>query len=357
MNFNGDNMSDIISGAQASKKWRMPPEIIIALCDKKMIEGAFKFGDEWWIPSNSEKPTEELIKEIEKEAGTSLAEEERIAKQRKKSFNGLSASEWANHSRSVWNDVSSARGKKHLDHGATYPEKLCNRLIEMYSHVGDFILDPFLGTGTTVISALNNDRCAIGIELTNRFYSVASMEIDIVAKKLGKNKNCYSVLQGDCTEVLKTIDSESVQLTITSPPYANLIHMVVDDRSNRHKESMFVKENNATTNLYSSDERDLGNMPMEQYVEAVEKIMVELYRVTKKGGYNVWVVKDFRDTAHKIPYVDLHSKIAQAGEFAGFKYHDLIIWDQNERRKLVCLGYPSVFYVNQNHSYLVVMRK
>ena len=98
-------------------------------------------------------------------------------------------------------------------------------------------------------------------------------------------------------------------------------------------------------------------MPMDQYIEAVKNIMVELYRITKKGGYNVWVVKDFRDTAHKIPYIDLHSKIAYAGECAGFKYHDLIIWDQNERRKLVCLGYPSVFYVNQNHSYLVVMRK
>ncbi len=85
--------------------------------------------------------------------------------------------------------------------------------------------------------------------------------------------------------------------------------------------------------------------------------MQELFRITKKGGYNAWVVKDFRDTKNKIPYVDLHSKIAMAGEKAGFKYHDLIIWDQNQHRKLVLLGYPSVFYVNQNHSYIVILRK
>ena len=41
----------------------------------------------------------------------------------------------------------------------------------------------------------------------------------------------------------------------------------------------------------------------------------------------------------------------------GFLYHDLIVWDQNDQRSLVLLGYPTVFYVNQNHSYLVVLRK
>lgn len=69
------------------------------------------------------------------------------------------------------------------------------------------------------------------------------------------------------------------------------------------------------------------------------------------------VVKDFRDTRNKIPYVNLHGKIIECGERAGFLHHDLIIWDQNEQRSLVLLGYPSVFYVNQNHSYLVVLRK
>ena len=57
------------------------------------------------------------------------AEEKKKAEQRKKTFNGLCASEWAELSKSVWNDVSSVRQKKHLKHGATFPEKLCKRLI------------------------------------------------------------------------------------------------------------------------------------------------------------------------------------------------------------------------------------
>lgn len=291
-------------------------------------------------------------------------EEEKRAEQRKRTFNGLCASEWAELSRSVWNDVSSPRKKKHLDHGATYPEKLCDRLIAMYSKSEDVVLDPFLGTGTTVISAIKNKRNAIGIELTDRFFDVASTSIyDICHEAQLSLFSCestlgkYKLYKGDCSEILKKIPADKVQLTITSPPYADLIHKVVEDRSLRHKNSAFVSENNATTNLYSDDDRDLGNMKMDEYIQKVEIIMQEIYRVTKKGGYNAWVVKDFRDTKNKIPYIDLHSKIAAAGEKAGFKYHDLIIWDQNQHRKLVLLGYPSVFYVNQNHSYIVILRK
>lgn len=283
--------------------------------------------------------------------------------QQKRTFNGLSASEWASMSSSVWNDVSSPRTKKHLNHGATYPEKLCNRLITMYSHCDDIVLDPFLGTGTTVISAMKNSRKSIGIELTDRFYNVAK---DSIAEyytanqiNLFGNKTCYSPIlyKGDCLDILKEIEDESVQLTLTSPPYADLIHKIVEDRTKHHKKSKFVFENNATTNIYSDDERDLGNMPLDKYIHKIEQIMQNLYKVTKKGGYNAWVVKDFRNTKEGIPYVDLHSKIAAAGEKAGFLYHDLIIWDQNQHRKLVLLGYPSVFYVNQNHSYVVIMRK
>lgn len=289
--------------------------------------------------------------------------EEKIAQQRAKSFNGLCATEWASLSGSVWNDVSSARAKMHLEHGATFPEKLCDRLVAMYSKVGDTVLDPFLGTGTTVISAIKNKRNGIGIELTDRFYNVAAEQIENTVSSSqfvlcdDVQFGTFQLIKGDCSEMLRDIPEETIQLTVTSPPYADLIHKVVEDRTKAHKNSRFVTENNATTNIYSDDERDLGNMSMEQYLKQVEKIMTELFRVTKNGGYNAWVVKDFRDTKHGIPYVDLHSKIAAAGEKAGFLYHDLIIWDQNAHRKLVLLGYPSIFYVNQNHSYIVILRK
>lgn len=287
-----------------------------------------------------------------------VTDEEKVIKeqeQRQKTFNGMTAHEWTISSRSVWNDVSSARQGKHLLHGATFPEKLAERVIKMYSKEGDNVLDPFLGTGTTVIAAIKNDRFGYGIELTDKYFTLATNEVAASTNLLVKPN--YKLYQGDCESQLDELENETIQLTFTSPPYADLIHKVVEDREKRHKHSAFVEENNATTNVYSDNELDLGNMPMDIYKEKVTRIMKKIYDKTKPGGYNIWVVKDFRDIKNKIPYVDLHSAIAECGSKAGFLYHDLIIWDQNEQRALVLLGYPSTFYVNQNHSYLVVLRR
>lgn len=281
--------------------------------------------------------------------------EEKEREQRQKTFNGMTAREWTLSSRSVWNDLSSARKSQHLQHGATYPEKLCDRVIAMYSREGDVVLDPFLGTGTTVMSAMKNNRQAVGIELTTKYFEIASAQIEQCKGLFCSHEPM--LLNGDCELEIQKLRDNSVQLTLTSPPYADLIHKVVEDRKLRHKKSKFVEENNATTNVYSDSELDLGNMAVEEYTKKVEKIMHHLFNKIKPGGYNVWVVKDFRDTRNKIPYVNLHGKIIECGERAGFLHHDLIIWDQNEQRSLVLLGYPSVFYVNQNHSYLVVLRK
>lgn len=275
-----------------------------------------------------------------------------------KAFNELSTQEWTKNSRSVWNDVSSPRSKNALKHGATFPKKLSDRIINLYCAKNDLVLDPFLGTGTTALSALEFGRKVVGFELSSEFYAIALQSLKEKENTLFHTKSeNYEIIQGDCIKLIDTLENDSIALTLTSPPYADLIHKVVDDRQNRHKKSAFVVDNNATTRIYSQDKNDLGNMSFEPYMQAVKTIMKKLYLKTKPNGYNVWVVKDYRDTKNKIPYVDLHTHIAQAGEVAGFKYHDLIIWDQNERRRLVLLGYPSVFYVNQNHSFIVVLRK
>lgn len=296
-----------------------------------------------------------MAKNYNKKTLSESEEKEKEKAQRERTFNGMTAREWTLCSKSVWNDVSSARNSKQLLHGATYPLKLCDRCISMYSRAGDVVLDPFLGTGTTVISAIKNKRFGIGIEITDKYFKIATTEVENSLNLFTKPN--YKLIKGDCLEKIKDLDDCSIQLTLTSPPYANLIHLVVDDRTNRHKHSAFVEKNNATTNVYSSDPNDLGNMDLETYKARVTEIMKVIFAKTRPGGYMVWVVKDFRDVRHKIPYVDLHSAIAACGQHAGFLYHDLIIWDQNDQRALVLLGYPSVFYVNQNHSYLVVMRK
>ncbi len=68
-------------------------------------------------------------------------------------------------------------GARQIEHEAMFPEELPKRLIKMYTFVGDTVLDPFLGSGTTVKAALNLNRNAIGYEINEKF-------LDIIKEKL-----------------------------------------------------------------------------------------------------------------------------------------------------------------------------
>lgn len=277
--------------------------------------------------------------------------------QRARSFNGLTASEWTSLSKNVWDDLSSPREAHHLEHGAVYPIKLVNRVVSIYSKKGDWVIDPFLGVGSTVVGALELERNSLGIELNPRFTEIAE---HWVGQKIGlfSNPNIEArCINGDCRDVLKTLPSEKFQLLLTSPPYANFIRRSVEDRTKHHKTSIIHHENNSRVKAYSDSPKDFGNFSYENFLDNLFPILSESHRIMKKGGYQVWVVKDYRDTKRGIPYVPFHSDLASLGQKAGFAYHDLIVWNQNEQRRLVLLGYPSVFYTNQNCSFMVVFRK
>ncbi len=290
----------------------------------------------------------------------------------KPGFNGLSTRDWTLLSASVFSsrEVSSARNEFHKEHGATFPLALAERAISLYAGEDDTVLDPFLGTGTTIIAACKLNRKGIGFELYDRFAFIAinlleeektqrNMRASIGQDRV-LNTDDLKIVEGDCLELIKELEGNSIQLTFTSPPYADFIHKSVKDREKRAKSTMpsaIVTENKSSVSAYGESDRDFGNLDYESFLISVEELMAEIYRVTKPGGYNVWVVKDYRDTKNLKPYIDVHTGIANAGANVGFFYHDLIIWDQNAQRTLVLNGYPSVFYTNQNHSYLVVLRK
>jgi modification methylase len=64
--------------------------------------------------------------------------------------------------RQIWDDVGGASTR---EHPAPYPMEIADRLIRMFSFAGDTVLDPFLGTGTTTLAAMDAGRNSIGIEI------------------------------------------------------------------------------------------------------------------------------------------------------------------------------------------------
>ena len=74
----------------------------------------------------------------------------------------------------IWTGLTGASTKKHP---APYPTELAERLIRMFSFVGDTVLDPFLGTGTTSVAAARCGRNSLGIEVDPQYFDQAAMRV------------------------------------------------------------------------------------------------------------------------------------------------------------------------------------
>jgi site-specific DNA-methyltransferase (adenine-specific) len=102
----------------------------------------------------------------------------------------LTQEEWSQYFSGHWNFP----GEKQDKHLAMFPAELPRRLIKMFSFVGDTVLDPFLGSGTTSLAANNLGRQSIGYEVNENF-------LPTIKKRLGIAKKGVSV--GGVFEIVK----------------------------------------------------------------------------------------------------------------------------------------------------------
>lgn len=96
----------------------------------------------------------------------------------------LTGEEWNQYFTGHWN-FPGERQNKHL---AMFPEELPRRLIKMFSFVGDTVLDPFLGSGTTSLAAKNLGRHSMGYEINREF-------LPIIMDKVGQDSPSLRILE------------------------------------------------------------------------------------------------------------------------------------------------------------------
>ena len=111
----------------------------------------------------------------------------------------LTKEEWKEYFSGHWNFP----GERQIEHEAMFPEELPKRLIRMFTFVGDTVLDPFLGSGTTVKAALNLERNAIGYEINEKF-------LPIIKKKIDINQNLFENKKIEITKRNQQIKIEPV---------------------------------------------------------------------------------------------------------------------------------------------------
>lgn len=124
----------------------------------------------------------------------------------------LSKDEWREYTMTVWQIANVSDP----DHPAVFPIEIPRRLIKLFSFVGEPVLDPFAGTGTTALAALELGRKAICIEQNPAY-------VDIIIERcglFGQASNAITVKNGDSRE-MKEFEDNSIGLVVTSPPYWN----------------------------------------------------------------------------------------------------------------------------------------
>jgi site-specific DNA-methyltransferase (adenine-specific) len=92
----------------------------------------------------------------------------------------MTAEEWNTYFAGHWN-FAGARQNNHI---AMFPEELPRRLIKMFSFVGETVLDPFAGSGTTSLAAKNLDRNSIGYEINQDFLPVIKDKLEVHQKDM-----------------------------------------------------------------------------------------------------------------------------------------------------------------------------
>jgi site-specific DNA-methyltransferase (adenine-specific) len=152
-----------------------------------------------------------------------------------------------------------------------------------------------------------------------------------------------SIIRGDCRKVLSGLSANSVQLTITSPPYRNAIDYEAHIEKNGYYRGKVRKETG-------------------EYLDEMVQIFNEhIYRVTKDGGYCCIVIGNevVNGTIIPLPHM-LLSKLVQP--FGNWNLHEEIIWHKvtggtNRYGSFVINPYPKYFRANIMHEFILVLRK
>lgn len=170
-------------------------------------------------------------------------------------INCLTPKEWIKSQLGVWEFNYEERDIRDKNlHPATFPISLARRVISLFSHKGELVLDPFVGSGTTLVAARDLDRNAIGFDLNSEY-------TELCRRRLGQQKlsgaSKQIAITDDARNISKYFRENSISCMITSPPNANLLNRQRKNKSRRGSER--YNEQYMKVEQYSQDPRDLGN--------------------------------------------------------------------------------------------------
>lgn len=250
-------------------------------------------------------------------------------------INCMTAKEWMKSQIGVWQFAYEARDIRDKSiHPATYPISLAKKCIELFTHEGELVLDPFVGSGTTLVAARDICRNAVGFDLNQEYINICNKRL---ANQTIFNNAEQLAICGDARNIEDNFEEQSVSLCLTSPPYANLLNRKRKNKSRRGNTRKNVQYNKIEQ--YSQDKRDLGILEIEEYTEEISKIYEKILPLLKPKAHCVINVPDMWWENKRIT---IHISVVEALKKAGYELRNIIIWDRtNIVNRVGIFGWPN----------------
>ena len=215
------------------------------------------------------------------------------------------------------------------DYRGNFAPQIPGNVILNYSAEGDLVLDPMVGSGTTLIEARLLNRNAVGRDISEKAVAISRQRLTFEVD----NDSYQRVEIGDVRN-LTNIDDNSIDLIVTHPPYLNL-----------------VKYSDGQT---PGDLSNISSIP--KFLDELHLGFHELFRVLKPGHYCGLLIGDTRRGQH---YVPLSHFVLQRCLKTGFVLKEEIIKTQHNTtygRRWTGSAKHYKFYLIM-HEHLYILRK
>ncbi|MDE0267787.1 MAG: DNA methyltransferase [Acidimicrobiaceae bacterium] len=245
----------------------------------------------------------------------------------------LTAKEWLKNQIGVWQFNYEKRDIRDKSiHPATFPISLARRVIDQFTHEGELVLDPFVGSGTTLVAAQDANRNAVGFDLLSQYVDLCNTRL--IEKPLFSATR-QMVVCDDAKNIRRYLPDESTKLVFTSPPYANLLNRKRKNKSRRERKN----EQLGKVEQYSQDPRDLGTMELDVYTKNMGDIFEDILPLLKPKAHCIINVPDMWWENERIT---IHVSLIEELRSRGFELRNTIIWDRtNIVNRIGIFGWPS----------------
>jgi DNA modification methylase len=275
---------------------------------------------------------------------TELTSQERS---RANKLNELTGKKWIKFTKSWFIHNPPRREESKMLHPACFPETLIHEFIEFFTKKYQWVFDPFLGTGSTLVSAQASLRNGIGIEIYEQYAEIARKRL--LQKKLFEHHQVEEiVITGDSkniVDIFKGRNLPKVDFCITSPPYWNQLkrnHIRQRERGEKGLDT-----------YYGDREEDIGNIDnYRSFIEEQKRIFDSVYEVLKDYGYLVVITNNVFCGGRLYPLA-FDTLISLSERWVP---KDEKIWLQDDKT-LLPLGIYNAWVGNRCHQYCLIFRK